>query len=66
MVVKTVPTIQQLQEQLQEQQQTRQWEEAHQQNLKGIQLQEVRKLLNGWRHLHPLVNIAHTRRKLPK
>ena len=36
MVVKTVPTIQELQEQLQEQQQTRQWEEAHQQNLKGM------------------------------
>ena len=36
MVVKTVPTIQQLQEQLQEQQQTRQWEEAHQQNLEGM------------------------------
>ena len=36
MVVKTVPTIQQLQEQLQEQQQTRQWEEAHQQNLERM------------------------------
>ena len=35
-VVITVPTIQQLQEQLQEQQQTRQWEEAHQQNLEGM------------------------------